>query len=138
MQQTTIFDGQFEQVRRRQLMPVLLKVYCLLFIVVSVLLVLVAALDLNWRIYKDYSFLIGAAIIALVFTSMAASLWFEWKWAIWYNLVLGGIYFLNALAACIFWGTVDLLFWGAMLTFPYWVLLLKIRHPWQYTAVTKL
>lgn len=132
-----------EQVRRRELMPAFLKGYCVAFVVSAVLLVLTFAFDVSMGIidgvpYREYSLLIDVSIIALILASMSTTLWFEWKWAVWYNLFLGSAYFLCALLALIIEASPDMLFWGTMLTFPYWMLLLQIRRPWQYVAVRKL
>lgn len=66
---------------------------------------------------------------------MTALLWFEVKWAIRFNMGVGVLFLFWAVGAFFMLGNPTLIFFGCMLTFPYWVKLYQIRHRWVKEAV---
>lgn len=153
MEQPTIFEESFGTellIRRRSLLPVFLKVYiwigfvlsALFFIAIFIALGFSATLlGLNSHSTLGYSsiavFLLVAILFAGILFSNTATLWFEMKWAIRYNWVMGGIWGL-LLVLGIFMRTAEV---GELimvsLTIPYWVMIYKIQYQWENEAVSK-
>ncbi|WP_343675153.1 hypothetical protein [Chitinophaga sp.] len=71
-----------------------------------------------------------AAVMAAFIFSITASLWFEKKWAIRYNWVVGVIYGCLVLANIVVGGAVAT-YIMALLSIPYWVMLYKIQRSWE-------
>jgi len=158
MEQPSIFEEQFAtafQVRRRRLLPVFLKVYIwigfliLLGCLIALLFTIGAGLlkhhhykrrDSGWLEIVELS--VGLGLITIFFMAVAG-LWFEAKWAIRYNWVLGGILFASFLFVIGIsfndWTGTDLselsLPWAVAI--PYYVMLNKIQYRWEHVAVSK-
>lgn len=148
-QQQTIFDESFDKVeirRRRDLMPKWLKVYTWVtigfaaFISVCILLEMT---DTSRIIPGDEAAgywtgtVIAGIIISAIYVAPGLLVWFEVKWAIWFNLILAAIWITTILSiAAIFdWNN---LYIGVTILFfiPFWVGLFPIRRRWSKEAVS--
>jgi len=152
MEQPTIFEESFGTellIRRRSLLPVFLKVYIWMGFVLSALffIAILIAIGFSARMPGRYSqnalgygslavYFLVAILFAGVLFSNTATLWFEVKWAIRYNWVMGGIWGLLLLLG-IFMRTADMgEFIMVGLTIPYWVMIYNIQYQWENEAVS--
>lgn len=157
MEQPTIFGEQFTmafQLRRRRLLPVVLKVYIWIGFLITVVCLAVLLYTVCDDLFvrhryrrQDSIFLVvmelsvGLGLITIFFTAVA-SLWFEAKWAIRYNWIIGGLVFACILfIGAIIFGEMSLydmgVFVGPALTIPYFIMLYKIQYRWEHVAVSK-
>jgi hypothetical protein len=140
MESRTIFDEPFFPVRRRSLLPVLLKVYIWIGMVLGGLLFLIASFLMPIRFlggFRRWEVAVGLGLeilwAAIIF-SMTALLWFERKWAIRYNWV-GGVSYVVSLFFVLFSGQVRIpVYIVAVMTIPYWIMLYKIQYKWENEA----
>lgn len=140
MDQSTIFDDQFDQsilVRRRQLLPVLLKVYIWFGMVSAGIMLLAGLFTLASVLFIQGAGWAAASLVMFIIPfsfwvfSMVAVLWFEKKWGIRYNYILGGIWLLLLIIAAISNGINFIQLLGGILSLPYWYLLYKIQSRWE-------
>ncbi|WPV67754.1 hypothetical protein [Chitinophaga sp. LS1] len=150
MEQPTIFEDNFGtefRIRRRSLLPVFLKVYIWIGFVVAMIsfVAILFALGFSQLILgafgQNYLAMVGlvgmAALFSAIIFSMTASLWFEVKWAIRYNWIMGAIW-LVMLGVGFFTGdTKNSQINGLVLTIPYWIMIYKIQYRWEQEAVSK-
>ncbi|WPQ63261.1 hypothetical protein SIO70_00090 [Chitinophaga sancti] len=141
MEEPSIFDEPFFPVSRRSLLPVFLKIYIWVGMVLSGILFLGAASLMPFRLLGgirrwEVAVGLGAEIIwAGIMFAMTALLWFERKWAVRYNWVGAGLYALS-LFFVLFMGEIKIpIFIVAVLTIPYWWMLYKIQDKWENEAV---
>lgn len=117
-------------VSRRQLLPWILKMYCWVGMVGAVLLLLEVGME--WFTFGGMSFerwLFGG--VAAVLLSMTGLLWAGWRWAIWYNALIGVLLIMLTIWSLVEIRTADWSFVTALLTFPYWIKLFEIRRSWR-------
>lgn len=150
MEQPTIFEDNFGtefRIRRRSLLPVFLKVYIWIGFVVAVIffLAILFALGFSQLILgefgQNYLVMAGLAGMAALFSaiifSMTASLWFEVKWAIRYNWIMGAIWLVMLGVGFFTGGTKVSQVNGLVLTIPYWIMIYKIQYRWEQEALSK-
>lgn len=152
MEQPTIFEESFGTellIRRRSLLPVFLKVYIWIGFVLSALFFIAILIAIGFSVMMPgmYSqnalgygsiavFFLVAILFGGILFSNTATLWFEVKWAIRFNWVMGGIWGLVLLLG-IFMRTADMgEFIMVGLTIPYWVMIYNIQYQWENEAVS--
>lgn len=152
MEQPTIFEESFGTellIRRRSLLPVFLKVYIWIGFVLSALFFIAILIAIGFSVMMPgmYSqnalgygsiavFFLAAILFAGILFSNTATLWFEVKWAIRFNWVMGGIWGLLLLLG-IFMRTAGVgEFIIVGLTIPYWVMIYQIQYQWENEAVS--
>ncbi|WP_440134805.1 hypothetical protein [Chitinophaga sancti] len=152
MEQSTIFEESFGTellTRRRSLLPLFLKVYIWIGIVLSCLLFFLLLITLGTFAFLigsnnyntlGYLSLAGTTGLTFIFSgvifSNVATLWFELKWAIRFNWVMGAIWALLLLLG-FFRRTAGMgEFLLVCLTIPYWVMIYKIQYQWENEAVS--
>lgn len=150
MEQPTIFGDNFEtefRIRRRSLLPVFLKIYIWIGFVVAVIFLGAILFTLSFSHLfwggstPSYWMMAGMAGMALVFSgvifSMTATLWFEVKWAIRYNWIMGGIWLVMLILGFFTGATKMSQINGFILTIPYWIMIYRIQQRWEQEAVSK-
>jgi hypothetical protein len=149
MEQETIFDEQFDEevfVRRRDIMPVWLKIYAWVWMIMGGV-TFIQGIPKTYATIKAW---LGAAAIepnvfSTLFTSvisgtilffMGFSLWMEYKWAIWFNWTIAILLTGFTMFMAIRYGFYDALtapsFW---ICIPFWIMLFKIHKDWHQRAV---
>lgn len=152
MEQPTIFEESFGTellIRRRSLLPVFLKVYIWIGIVISILFFIAVLIGLGFSaaVLRRESVagwgygIAGLASMAFLFSgvifSNTATLWFELKWAIRFNWVMGAIWGVLLLLGLFMRTTGIGSFLIVALTIPYWVMIYKIQYQWENEGVSK-
>ncbi|WP_343675155.1 hypothetical protein [Chitinophaga sp.] len=152
MEQPTIFEEQFGTaflVRRRSLLSTFLKIYIWAGVVIGGILFILTILSGvgsffllatagSKQSYLPFWELIGGGVILSgILISMTLVLWFEVKWAIRYNWVMGGIWILMMIVQLVMptvkMGQIN----GMVLTIPYWIMIYQIQRQWEQAAVSK-
>lgn len=145
MEQPTTFP---DQVRRRDILPVLLKIYIWLGFLLSLVglasfVFFITVPTYGWpELWADPMFIGFFLGILVIFFTPFASLWFEFKWAVFYNeivSVLVGLFIIiitwMTMANKGVWDPYGLIF--PALFIPYWVMLFKIQSRWEKEALSK-
>ncbi|MBC9909770.1 hypothetical protein [Chitinophaga varians] len=147
-QQSTIFDESFDQIRtlrRRNLMPMWLKVYTwvtLGFGMLFSLLIFFESISDFDGLPKDNAgylagFVIAGILILAIYLTPALLVWLEVKWAIWFNIIIAALWVITILTATIISGT-DNLYVGVTIIYfiPFWAGLFPLRRKWTKEAVS--
>jgi hypothetical protein len=150
MEQPTIFEESFGTevlIRRRSLLPVFLKIYIWAGFVLSGILFLAVLVGLGfWAAQVDFAsgsmvsittFLGLPTLMVGIMFSLTATLWFEVKWAIRYNWIMGGVWLL-LLLLIIFAGIAGIfLIMMVLVSIPYWVMIYQIQYRWENESISK-
>jgi hypothetical protein len=144
MLQPTIFAENFEQVRRRKLLPAWMKVYMWvgmgagLFILGSLIMVMIREHQqtflgdpiLNFRVYNDPAYITGM-FFGLAIVVKYHLVWFEWRWAIRMSWLIQGIgtVLLILMPGLYAWPFIISVFAGNGI--PCWFVFYKIRYDWE-------
>ncbi|HEY9260617.1 hypothetical protein [Chitinophaga sp.] len=150
--QETIFDDSFTQVpilRRRAVMPLALKIYVWLGMVISGLAIVNVSFQFgHFRALMNSGYNYGmVSLISVIFIMSNAALgffmtlllWLEVKWAVVFNLSVG-CFWLCCMASTGFFLN-DMAVYPLFLPFlvistPYFILLFVIRKKWTQKAVS--
>lgn len=150
MEQPTIFEESFGTevlMRRRSLLPVLLKIYIWIGFILSGILFFAVLVSLGFSVVQvnlaggnlvSIAALIGfSTLMAGILFSITATLWFEVKWAIRYNWVMGGVWLLLLLLSAFTGaaGVYEILM--VMMSVPYWIMIYQIQYRWENESVSK-
>ncbi|WP_343675157.1 hypothetical protein [Chitinophaga sp.] len=150
MEQPTIFEDQFETafiVRRRSLLSIFLKLYIWAGFIIAgifVLAVIVAILSAifletgNGEDPESLAARMGLLLFLAGFIfSLTGSVWFEKKWAIRYNMIVGRIWGIYLIASLIMGTLPPTQIIILLFTLPYWFMLYKIRERWEKRGISK-
>src|SRR4051812_697636 len=133
-EQPVIFDETFDDganIRRREIMPVGLKMYVWVGMALGILFFMYPAISLLAYGTNEYSELeysvpvmLGFAILGIVMFVMTFLLWNEVKWAIRFNWVVMALFFVVGIS------TFTISFSGLLFA-PYWIWLYRIQKKWE-------
>lgn len=154
-EQPSIFDESFDTalaIRRRQLLPVLLKIYLVVMLVISILMV-ISRIYTFYQMqvyYKTYgaSWLFDAGafnlmiakglITHLAILTMVICLWMEWRWAIRFSwgvliawLIITITEFITGTSYNFYAGIL------ALVLAPYYATLYQIQRRWEQEAIRR-
>ena len=150
MEQRSIFDEHFSEgikVRRRDIMPLTLKIYSWFGIVLGILLTLFG-IEVLRNAYMQDKFsvslpigLIQAAssiVFGMVIFLLGYLHWMEVKWAIRFTWGVIGIWFLLMIFNAVSQGIAGLTSGLAGILFiPCWVIQYRIQKRWEHDAVSR-
>lgn len=138
----SIFDEAFEKsinIRRRSLLSVWLKIYMvggILLGLLSMLIVVIAWMEAqqqsSWISIGLFSMMMTLVILYIV---KYVLLWLEVRSAIRWNWIVGGIYTLVITIGMFVSGSIPFIALE-LISIPYWVMLARIQHKWELTAVS--
>ena len=133
-EQPVVFDETFDDgtnIRRRDIMPVGLKMYVWVGMVLGVLFFMFPAISLlayetveGSQLEYKLAVMLGFAILGIVLFVMTFLLWNEVKWAIRFNWVVMALFFVIGIKMF------TISFSGLLLA-PYWIWLYRIQKKWE-------
>ncbi|WP_343673849.1 hypothetical protein [Chitinophaga sp.] len=152
-EQPSIFDDSFEaglKLRRRALMPLILKIYLIVFALYGAYLIIgrfyfiykliflysrTSMLGINGMSF--YLIILRSLLGAIVIVATILSMWMEWKWAIRFNwavliywTLMGVVDYVSGNGYGIYLGVM------ALLLAPYFSILYQIQKRWEREAVS--
>lgn len=138
--QQTIFSEEFNEVRirRRAIMPGVLKGYIWIGMFLGLLSFLSIALSIfAFSVSHDMASTAGMLLPGTIVFLMTYLLWSEVKWAIRFNWCVAGVLLIMIISTAIYFGTagISLMLPIVGISLPYWIMLFRIQQRWEQKAV---